>query len=61
MQDYGYGATGINAQIAKTYESTEGLWNMPHQNYYKNFYIPGGGAIALIFVDTTTLAPSLNK
>ena len=34
---------------------------MPSTNYSKTFQIPSGGSVSIIFVDTTTLAPSVNK
>lgn len=57
--DYGYGATGVQAQIDRTL--IDDHWYMPSTNYSKTFNIPNGGTVAIIFVDTTTLAPSVNK
>lgn len=36
-------------------------WRMPSHNYTQNFDIVGGGQVQVIFIDTTTLAPSVNK
>eukprot|EP01041_Mallomonas_annulata_P001341 gene1341-2590_t len=57
--DYGYGSKGVDAQIART-ESGE-LWKMPSTNYTARFEIPSGGSVQIVFIDTTTLAPSENK
>jgi len=62
--DYGYGATGVRAQIARTYEHTDDdIWTFPSTNYTRRFAIPGegGGSVAIVFIDTTTLAPTVNK
>lgn len=62
--DYGYGATGVKAQIARTYEHTDDdIWTFPSTNYTRRFAIPGegGGSVAVVFIDTTTLAPTVNK
>lgn len=62
--DYGNGATGVKAQIARTYEHTDDdIWTFPSTNYTRRFTIPGegGGSVAIVFIDTTTLAPTVNK
>jgi hypothetical protein len=61
--DYGYGQQGLEAQMKRqrTSDYTTGLWQFPNTNYSKVFSIPGGGALGIVFVDTTTLAPSRNK
>lgn len=62
--DYGYGATGLRAQITRTYEHTDDdIWTFPSTNYTQRFAIPGeeGGSVAVVFIDTTTLAPTVNK
>lgn len=63
--DYGYGKQGIQAQLSRTKtlinDYSNNLWQFPSTNYSKLFYIPGGGTLGIIFVDTTTLAPSQNK
>lgn len=63
--DYGYGKQGIFAQLLRTKSSindySNQLWQFPSTNYSKLFTIPGGGSLGVIFVDTTTLAPSQNK
>jgi len=62
--DYGYGATGVKAQIQRTYEHTDDdIWEFPSTNYTRRFDIPGkgGGSVVIVFIDTTTLAPSINR
>jgi hypothetical protein len=61
--DYGYGQQGLQAQMDRsdTDDYTDNLWQFPSTNYSKLFPIPGGGAVGVVFVDTTTLAPSQNK
>ena len=61
--DYGYGLSGIEAQIQRYRDHVDGdLWQFPATNYSKTFSIPGGnGTVTVIFIDTTTLAPSENK
>lgn len=61
--DYGYGDEGLQAQINRrqTDDYTDNLWRFPSTNYSEIFEIPGGGILAIVFVDTTTLAPSQNK
>lgn len=62
--DYGYGATGVQAQLTRTQEHTDDdIWIFPSTNYTKRFDIPGeaGGSVVVVFVDTTTLAPSINR
>lgn len=59
--DYGYGVTGVRAQLDRTSQNPDGAWQFPATNYTKSFDIPGGGRVQIIFVDTTTLAPSENK
>ncbi len=62
--DYGGGASGVRAQIER-YQAHEDddIWTFPSTNYTRRFDIPGedGGSVVVVFVDTTTLAPSLNK
>jgi tartrate-resistant acid phosphatase type 5 len=61
--DYGYGQQGLQAQMDRsdTDDFTDNLWQFPSTNYSKLFAIPGGGSVGIVFVDTTTLAPSQNK
>ena len=61
--DYGYGQQGLQAQMdrSETDDYTSNLWQFPSTNYSKLFPIPGGGMVGVVFVDTTTLAPSQNK
>ena len=53
-------AESTNGEVVKVI-GEEKLWNMPSQNYSRTFDIPGGGSVQIVFIDTTTLAPSLNK
>jgi hypothetical protein len=57
--DYGYGNSGVQAQL--DYAKIDSLWQMKGKNYSQYFTIPDGGTVAIIFIDTTTLAPSVNK
>jgi len=60
--DYGYGQTGVEAQIERHYtDLDDGLWAMTATNYSKVFSVPGGVEVLVIFIDTTTLAPSENR
>ena len=60
--DYGSGSKGIDAQIQRTYANNDDMsWEMPARNYTKILPIQGGGSVAIVFVDTTTLAPQMNK
>lgn len=61
--DYGYGQQGVQAQIDRTWLDTDGAstWVMPATNYTQRFDIPSGGYVQIVFIDTTTLAPSENK
>jgi hypothetical protein len=65
--DYGYGATGVQAQIDRNYKyESDDLWQTESTNYTKVFNIPSSDPLVdnklqIIFVDTTTLAPSQNK
>ncbi len=57
--DYG-GST--DAQIQRFLDhSDDDIWMFESSYYLKTFAIPGGGSVAILFVDTTTLAPSENK
>jgi hypothetical protein len=62
--DYGGGASAVQAQIDR-YQAHEDddIWTFPSTNYTRRFTIPGkdGGSVVIVFVDTTTLAPSVNK
>lgn len=62
--DYGYGNTGVQAQLTRYKEHTDDdIWIFPDTNYTRRFDIPGpaGGSVQIIFIDTTTLAPSVNR
>lgn len=62
--DYGGGDMNSWAQVERSKAHLDDdLWNMPAKNYSKIFSIPNsrGGSVAVLFVDTTTLAPSINK
>eukprot|EP01034_Spumella_vulgaris_P030871 gene30871-38153_t len=57
--DYG-GST--DAQIQRYLDHTDDdIWMFESSYYLKTFAIPGGGSVAILFIDTTTLAPSENK
>ena len=56
--DYG-NSDGPQAEIDRT--SIDSYWVMPQQYYSKSYNIPGGGLLVTVFVDTTTLAPSVNQ
>jgi tartrate-resistant acid phosphatase type 5 len=57
--DYG-GST--DAQIQRFLDhSDDDIWMFESSYYLKTFEIPGGGSVAILFIDTTTLAPSENK
>lgn len=57
--DYGGGDTYVQAQL--DYAKIDSLWQMNGKNYSQYFSIPDGGTVAILFIDTTTLAPSVNK
>jgi hypothetical protein len=57
--DYGYGQTGVKAQIDKT--AVNDYWTFPSTNYSRRFNVPMGGTVHIVFIDTTTLAPSANQ
>ena len=59
--DYGNGDKGVAAQVARTTETDDDNWHMPEKNYTHTFPIKGGGTVKVVFIDTTTLAPSSNK
>ena len=62
--DYGYGSSGVTAQLDKSKYNT--LWRFPYY-YYTNTYILSpthisyNHSIQYVYIDTTTLAPSMNK
>ena len=60
--DYGSSANA-EAQINryKRHDTDDNNWIMPSHNYSKTFEIIGGGSAKVIFIDTATLAPSVNK
>jgi tartrate-resistant acid phosphatase type 5 len=55
--DYGYGYTGIAAQLEGP-STDDNNWHLPANDYIKTFPLPDGGYIAIVFIDTVTLAPS---
>ncbi|RYH02093.1 hypothetical protein EON65_47970 [archaeon] len=62
--DYGGGAAYVQAQLQRTAEHLDDdLWQFPAKNYTRRFVMPGesNATVQIIFVDTTTLAPSVNK
>jgi hypothetical protein len=63
--DYGYGQTGLRAQVERTSlrgTSSDGLWQFPAYNYSLRYSSSDRKvSIAFVFIDTQTLAPSENK
>ena len=62
--DYQGGAAAVQAQLDRSREHIDDdIWTFPSSNYTKVFDIPGeaGGKVVIIFIDTTTLAPSETK
>jgi hypothetical protein len=59
--DYGYGQTGIKAQIDRSKAGIDSYWKTYATNFTEVFDLPGGGLLQVVFCDTTTLAPSQNK
>lgn len=72
--DYGYGESGLAAQIA--YSEEHALWKFPSQYYTKTYPIYATntsmansssmgqyivGYVKTVYIDTTTLAPSENR
>ena len=58
--DYG-SISNAEAQINRYKTVDDDNWIMPSHNYTEVFDIVGGGSLQIIFIDTTTLAPSVNK
>ena len=61
QDDYGYGSTGLKAQIQRTYKADDDEWEFNGYNYTKEYTTSTGLTVFIIFLDTTTLAPSENK
>jgi tartrate-resistant acid phosphatase type 5 len=59
--DWGYGMTGVQAQLDRTIQNPSGMWQMASTNYSRTFDIGDGETLLVIFCDTTTLAPSVNQ
>lgn len=62
--DYGYGSQGVQAQIDRSREHIDDdTWSLEATNYTKTFDISEeqGGTVHIVYIDTTTLAPSVNK
>lgn len=60
--DYAGGMTSVRAEIQRTYEHLDDdTWSFPSTNYTKIFYSGTEALLQIIFIDTTTLAPSINK
>jgi hypothetical protein len=60
LGNHDYGSKPL-AQVERTALYPNGYWQMPGTNYTKIYDIPGGGTVQIVFIDTTTLAPSENK
>jgi len=54
--DYGGGANYVQAQISRS--AIDNYWQMPARNYSQMVTLKGGGTALLLYLDTTTLAPS---
>lgn len=64
LGNHDYGSfSNAEAQINRHLRSdtNDDNWHMPSHNYTQEFEIVGGGLVKIIFIDTTTLAPSVNK
>jgi hypothetical protein len=59
--DWGYGLTGVQAQVERTYRYPDGMWKMSSTNYSQLFDIGNGDSMLVLFCDTTTIAPSVNQ
>jgi hypothetical protein len=60
--DWGYGWTGVQAQIDRTTATDDDLWEMPSTNYTRIVQLTGDqGSLVIVAIDTTTLAPSENN
>lgn len=66
--DYGYGSVGVQAQLSMNYViGNTSIWNLPSQNYSKHFILNETddygnlASLFVVFIDTTTLAPSENS
>lgn len=58
--DYGYGLAGVHAQLLRGSITDDENWKMQSTNYTVRFPLDDG-VLKVIFIDTTTLAPSLNR
>jgi hypothetical protein len=61
--DYG-SASAVQAQIDRyNLHKNNDIWQFPSTNYSKIFEIPGGegASVGIVFIDSTTLAPSMNE
>jgi hypothetical protein len=61
--DWGYGWTGVQAQISRTTATDDDLWETPSTNYTRIIELAGEGqgSLVIVSVDTTTLAPDENE
>lgn len=59
--DYGYGQVSVLSEIARELDTDDDAWHMPATNYTMTFPINDQEHILVVFIDTTTLAPSENK
>ena len=63
--DYGSGASAVQAQLDRYQEhADDDIWMFESTNYTRRFNSSGSGndsvSVAVVFIDTTTLAPSVN-
>jgi len=58
--DYGSSA-GVQAQIDRTFQSDDDEWTFPERNYTKKFKVSSSSSLYVVFIDTTTLCPSVTS
>jgi len=60
--DWGYGLSGVQAQVDRTTATDDDLWEMPSTNYTRIIDLDNDqGSLVIVSIDTTTLAPSENE
>jgi hypothetical protein len=47
--------------VARTESTDDDEWDVPSSNYTKRYSLSDGGSLAIVFIDTTTLAPEENE